>query len=397
MSKLNLAILDSDVRYMDNFAGYVTGHYRHRFNLSTFTSAEALIGYIRQKGARVDILLISVAEYGDWLTKLDPGLIILLSGAAQQDERLASRGIEGFGSVERYCGADKLVADILKIYANSEKQPVYTETVHGDGENKIITIISAEGGSGRTSIAIALSAHFSKLKLKTLYICLDFMGGGEFASDDEMDGGLSDIIYTLKTRPDRLGLKMEALGKSAPGAGFFYFSPPLYPMDVDEITSADIETLIAGLRGAAIYDRVVIDTHNGLSLRNKTLIELADSILLVSGNAGAGIKKLHMLKAQIDKSFGAQAGDIYKRFHIILNRVYFNNQAAPNGRPSGFAGGYDTETALDESAEGIAGAFLAKVTVLPFCADMCGDYDPGALAGISGGFGAAIAEVARRA
>ena len=445
MGKLNLAILDGDERYMENLADYITGYYRHRFNLSTFTGVETLLSRVREDGA--DIVLIAADKYGEWIAKLESGLVVLLSDGAPSGELPAddnitvapiggvapsgvtSSGVAPFGvarpaRVDRYSGADKLVADILKIYSSDDRLSADSDAISGGRENKIFTVFSAEGGSGRTSVAIALCAHFVRQKLRALYIGLDFMSAGDFAPAGEKDGGLSDIIYTIKTRPEKLGLKLEALGRTAPGHGFFYFNPPIYPMDIDEIQPADVEILIARLRGAGLYDRVVIDTHSGLSLRNKTLMELTDGIFIIARGNAAGQKKLYQYKDQIDKCFGEQAGDIYKRCHIILDAAQSPDSPENSGDPYDNTGwrenGSDlsvgagrlpssaTATAkatagktpataeLTAAAEDAANAFSAKVTIIPYCGAICDDYRPETLADHSNAFGAALAEAARR-
>ena len=507
MGKLNLAILDGDARYMENFAGYVAGHYRHRFNVFTFSNAALFIEFVQRKGARADILLIAAEECGGWLSKLEAGLVILLTGGSAavdgyNDAFVAGAGPEGAGHMSheclsRYCGADKLINSILRIYESGDRAPVDADTVNGGRENKIIAIFSAEGGSGKTSIAISLCSHFAKLNLRTLYLNLGFTGaeaavfqaGAAQAAAAQVvtahanprqtvatqaaatqavtapqavaaphtgaahtatkqavaaphtatkqtvaaphtgaDAGLSDIIYTMKARPERLGIKLEALGKSAPGYGFFYYAPPMYQMDIDEIQPSDIELLIARLRGVGIYDRTVVDTSNGLSLRNKALMELADQIFIV-GRGGASFNKLTLFKGQIDKAFAEQAADLYKRSHIILNAARVKSDVAysegaqsaesayigeaayappVNGAGADVGAGarntnlpaadaFESEAGLSLAVDGLVYAFSAKASVLPYCPDICNEYDPGLLAGISNGFGAAVAEIAHRA
>jgi MinD-like ATPase involved in chromosome partitioning or flagellar assembly len=377
MGKLNLFILDGDTRYMDNLSGYISGHYRHRFNLQTFTGRELFLESIQHKDARADILLITADENGGWLSRIESGVVIILTRGDGGNAREYADGGKNIFQVDRYGGADKLVIEILKIYDATGRYQADTGDINGGRESKIITVAAADGGAGKTTVAVALCSHYVKLKLKTLYISLDYLESGYFNTESGR-GGLSDVIYTIKTRPEKLGLKLEASGKQAPGYGFFYLEPPLYPMDIDEITPQDIETLIARLRGAGIYDRVVIDTHNGMSMRNKTLFELTDRILLLASGDPAGQRKLYMLKEQIDKCFDGQAADLYKRCHIVLNRVE------------------NPETSAAASAE-ITGVFSAGVSVAPFNETLKNGITPGILSGMFGGFGAAIAEIAHRA
>jgi len=368
MAKLNLAILDSDARYLDNLSDYIAGHYRHRFNLTAYTDAELFQEYARRKDSNADILLVAAEDCGDWRDKLETGLFILLTrGGAHAD---------GF-CVNRYNGADRLVSDILNIYADNGRLSTLSGEANGGRENRIITILSAEGGSGKTSFAIALSSHFSRLKLQTLYINLDYTGAGFLDAAAGNAGGLSDIVYAMRARPDKLGIKLEALGRPAPGYGFYFYVSPVYPMDIDEILPADIETLIARLRGAGIYDRIVVDTHSGLSLRNRTLAEHADGVFIVANAAASGIEKLFAFKEQLGKCFGGQADDIYKRCHIILNSLH------TGGLPAG-------------AADDVSTRFTVRASVIPHSTEIQGDYGPGALASPAGGFCSAVAEIAQR-
>ena len=415
MGKINLAILDSDERYMENLAGFLTSHYRHRFNLSTFTSAETLMKHLGK--ANADILLFASDLYGDWLAKAESRLVLMLAGGAGQgaaqgatqgagqcealrDEAQrspppgAARGYNDIVRVDRYGGADKLITGILSIYAKNDLLPADTDGIGGRRENRIVAVLSAEGGCGRTSVSVALCTHYARLKLKALYLCLDLLGAGDFGFESQKDGGLSDIAYTIKARPDRLGLRLEALGKIAPGHGFFYYSPPVYPMDIDEIQPSDVETLIAKFRGAGLYDRVVIDAQSGLSLRNRALIELSDSVLIIASASASGLKKLLLFKEQIERSCQGQAADLFKRCHILVNRAH-GAAPAQNGI-AGYNADSGSSAAPTVDADEIASIFSAKVSTLKYCGEINDSYNPEALADISGAFGVAMAEIARR-
>jgi MinD-like ATPase involved in chromosome partitioning or flagellar assembly len=306
-----------------------------------------------------------------------------LGGGADRGGNRGNRGIGAYNTVDRYSGADKIVADILKIYSLVDNASQDTEASSAGRDSKIVAILSFSGGCGRTSVAIALCSHFTRLGLRSLYLNIDFTGveGHTFAY--EHDGGLSDIIYSIRARPDKLAYKLEALGKLAPGHGFYFYAPPVYPLDIDEIQPADMETLFAGFRRSGLYDRIVVDTHAGLSLRNKTLAELAECTFIVTRSGLAGYKSAIALKEQIDKCYMENAHEIYKRCHIIVNCI------DPNY----------TDVSGDiafEHAKDIGIAFSARVATIPYCGEIKDDYNPLTLASLSNGFGAAFAELARK-
>jgi len=366
-----MVILDNDMRYMENLAAYVTSYYRHRFNLMTFSGSGELTEYIQQKEVKVDILLAASDESGVWQEKMESGLLIILANGAPGEMQ------DGLCRVNRYCGADRLIAEILTLYAGSGQPAEGAGGVREGRDNKIIVAASAEGGAGKTSVAIALCSHFSRVKLKSLYMDFEYLGAGNFIFGGEAEGGLSDIVYTLKARPERLGLKLEALARAAPGYGFYYYTPPYYPMDIDEIQPAEIEALVARFRGMGIYDRIIIDTHCGISVKNKSLMELADDIFIIARCDGPGVNKCMLFLEQIKQCFGGLASGVYKRCHVVLNRD---------------AGGAEA----DEAAAGISGAYAIRVSKIPYCDSVAGGYSPESLCGISSGFGAAVAEIAHR-
>jgi cellulose biosynthesis protein BcsQ len=363
---------------MENFAGYVTGNYRHRFNLQTFSQFDRFLAYIQRKDAKADILLVSSDACGDWVGKVESGLVIALTEGGALAES-GARAAESVPVVDRYRGADRLVSDILRIYSECDRVSPESGLVRGGREARVSLMFSPCGGAGRTTVALALCSHYARSKLHALYLNLDWAGVEPLAFEGARAGGLSDIIYSLKTRPEKLGLKLEALSQTERRGGFSFYAPPTYPMDVDELLPSELEQLIAKLRSVGIFDRIVIDTHSGLSVRNKTLLELVDNVMIVSRTGGAERRKLALLKAQLDRVFSDRAEDIYKRSHILLNGTEDS-------------GGEPFSEAVREMSE----LFRAKASFLPYCGEISGDYRADAVSSITNGFGSALLEIAHR-
>jgi hypothetical protein len=312
--------------------------------------------------------------------------------------------------------------------------------------NLITLVYSASGGVGRTTVALGLCAHFARMGQKVLYLNLDWAGieaapadtghgagfgttrgaaagagrglerGSERGSErgPEYGAGMTDIIFSIKSRPQKLGLRLEALRRTDSCGKFDYYAPPDYPTDIDELEPAELELLIGKFRSMRIYDRIVIDTHSGLSVRNRALIELSDSIVVVSESDRLSLKKLAAAKSQIDRCFMDFAPALYKRCQFVINKAGWGEIAARQRSYSGetaalaaqgrqcreggaeYQGGSCSPDAAPhrESAEEVSRLFGANAYVLPYCADIFGSYAPDALTDRTGGFGAAIAEVA---
>ncbi|MDR1059999.1 MAG: hypothetical protein LBL83_02035, partial [Clostridiales bacterium] len=269
-------------------------------------------------------------------------------------------------SVDRYKGADGIVADILKIYTARDGAIPDAELMQANRAGHAALVYSACGGAGRTTFAIGLCAHFAGMGQKTLYLNLDWTGVEPLAFDMASATGMTDVVFYLKTKPERLGSRLEALRQTNAGAAFDYFAPPDYPMDIDELAPAETELLVGKLRGSGMYDKIVIDTHCGLSMRNKALLDLADSVLILSEADALSLKKLSLAKQQLDRSFADLAPSIYKKCAIAINKcpragASGGAGARVDGAGSSYAGytGYAGHTGADTGADS-AGASCAS-------------------------------------
>ena len=372
MSRLNLVLADQNTRYMSNLATFILANYRHRFNVQTYTDPDSLYTSFADIQNKTDILLLSEDWYKEWVNRPDGFMMMILGGGTEDNGIGDGKAVV----LNRYSGADSLIGEILKIYAQREGIQDDAEAVRGKHENRVTVLFAPCGGAGRTTIAIGLSTLYARIKYQTLYLNFDWHGVEEFAFEPADPVGLSEIIFSLKSRPEKLGLKLEALKQTHREGQFFYYPPPQYPLDLDEVKVGELESLINKIRMLGVFDRVLIDAHSGLSEKNKMLLELADSIYMVAECSPVGVQKLLAEKKKIDKVFLEQAQYIYKRSTILLNKADESNQML-----------------IDTCVRQVEEAFRAKVGVLPYCGVVAEDYSAGGIANLKHGLGRAIADL----
>jgi hypothetical protein len=92
MGKLNLIIMDRDVRYMNNFAVYVMENYRHRFNVEVFTAFDAFVEYMQAHSSQSDIYLADSGLCANLEKMLNAGLLIELLGGSRQSAGASANG-----------------------------------------------------------------------------------------------------------------------------------------------------------------------------------------------------------------------------------------------------------------------------------------------------------------
>ncbi|MDR1439814.1 MAG: hypothetical protein LBJ10_07350, partial [Clostridiales bacterium] len=355
MGRLNLVIMDKNTRYMDSLAGYIMENYGHKFSLQLFSDFGAFMAYMQEHASPASIYLVDGELCGEWAQAQGAKLIIALEGGPRRAAAGANSGQPGNArfSVDRFKGADGIISDILRIYTEHDGAAMDAELAHGRRCGRTVLVYSPCGGAGRTSFAIALSAHFAGMRQKALYLNLDWACAEPAAAGAAGPQGMTDIIFYLKAKPEKLGMRLEALRRTDSGGNFDFFAPPDYPMDIDELSPADAELLIGKLQSSGMYDRIAIDTHSGLSARNKALMELADDVLILSESDALSLNKLSMAKEQIDRCFMDYAPSIYKKCAIAINKC----------------AGAGLGPLLGRAGE-ISDLFGAKVHIVPLCADM---------------------------
>ena len=409
MGRINLALIDNNIRYLENLSGFIMEKYNHRFKLHTFSDIDTFIRYFDGEKPSPEIAVVSNVLYSARLKSLDIGMILVIrdghgvsygeqhSGnfdcSLDSGSRLSSScvGVNGcgggnsFGGVnydgamvlERYVDADSFVGSILKSYA--DKEGFQDESVSkGIYETKIILVMSPSGGTGRTSVSLGLCPLFSRMVPSVLYLNLDRASFDNPKSDStNSSGGMSDIIFATKSRREKLPLLLEAFKREYAGGRYSYYPPPVFPMDIDELNAGEIEFLIESIRSLGLFSRVVIDTQSGLSNINKTLLELSDDIFIVVDCSPFGIKKLISLRGHMDRALMDQAKHIYKRICVLLNKANADWHSS------------DLESQINEQA------FRSKVALLPYCEEISDIFSADLLSDVRNDFGRALAEAVK--
>ncbi|MCL2163444.1 MAG: hypothetical protein FWH55_03410 [Oscillospiraceae bacterium] len=381
MGRLNLTILDNDVRYMENLSSFILENYNHRFNLNSFSDTDAFIKHLEGTAPAPDIVAVSRDNYSSKLKGLDIGMILVIC------DGFAGDGYDGLGALERYTDADTFIGGILKHYANKADSQQSEFISKGLYDTKIILVASPSGGSGKTSVSIGLCSLFSRMTPSVLYFSLDRTRIDNIVENNPQlsglnpssrSGGMSDIILAIKSRREKLPLLLEALKTDFGGYNFSCYNPPIFPMDLDEMNPSEIELLIESIRNLGTFSRVVIDTHSGFSVINKVIMELSDSIFFVMNDNPSEVKKLYTLKEQMDRVYSERAQFIYKRICVLLNEV----------TPCKF-GKFSNEQKSLISEQ----SFGSRIISLPYCEKISGAYSVDLLSDVRYGFASALAEV----
>ncbi|MDO5407857.1 MAG: AAA family ATPase [Eubacteriales bacterium] len=303
--KKKLILADSDEMYLTNLSNFFMEK-APQFELNLFTRADKLYEYLKT-GAKADILAVSEDMAGAELLELADGMAAIVLSATMNP-------VEGYGLVRKYQKTQALLNEILLLYAESSNS---VEAIRGQSNTRIAAFYSPAGGTGKTTLALALATAAAWEGKKVFYLNLE-----EIDSVSEVlgttPGTLSDIFLALKTKGMNVGLKLAGCTGTEQQAGFSYLSGTESISEFDEIGAEDMRKLVTALRGLSEYDLAVVDLASGFSAKTQAVLEEMDVIFVpMLPEEGAVSKMKRLVKEQ---EIHEQYAPILSKMRMVMNR-----------------------------------------------------------------------------
>jgi cellulose biosynthesis protein BcsQ len=276
MKKLRLVIAESDSAYLEAISSYLlTSEHVSKFECKFFSGKRRMEQFI-QEHHRFDILLTSSDMIPDNFTESSKSTLILL------DDDTVSNRESTLPSVFKYQPLDQLISAVITIFydIHGKKDRI------GDSSQcaKIISVYSASGGSGKTTLAVNLSKQLSKQSQRVFYLNFEWLHSTPIFFPSFESHQASQALYYLKSNPNQLISKIESLKQYDPNAKVSYFDFPLKPEEMADLNSSEADALITALVETGNYDFIVIDLDSSLEARITTSIEKSDEMIWVLTN-----------------------------------------------------------------------------------------------------------------
>ncbi len=198
------------------------------------------------------------------------------------------------------------------LTAASRMKTARPVTESASRENKVVTVLSAKGGSGKTVVATNLA------------LGLNAQSPGEVVLVD-LDIQFGDCGSTIGIEPEQT-LADAALNASVLDAttlkvflsphpsGLFLLGPPQSLVDAAEITTQQIKAILDLLVG--IFDYVVIDTSSGIDDHAITAMEFSTDLLLVTSSEVPSVRAMRRQVETLDT-----IGMTRQARHFVINRA----------------------------------------------------------------------------
>lgn len=182
---------------------------------------------------------------------------------------------------------------------------------HGGGEGKVVTIFSAKGGVGKTTLATNLAAYLASTGAATLLIDLDLMFGDVAISLQIVPAHDIGDLISMRGHLDLQGITSVVTTHDV--SGLSVIAAPSDPGVADRVPAAVVEELIRVARGSYAY--VIVDTPPNLTEHVLTACDLSDLTMLVATLDIPAVKNLRVAMNTLDTLGASREGRI-----IVLNR-----------------------------------------------------------------------------
>lgn len=253
LKKIQIALYDKS-GYMDHLADYFCHRGHNMLETRLFTNWE-MLKETAEKG-KIDVLLVGeeVADRIRCLKKKIPQIMVLSEGNQVRE------GSEYY-VIFKYQSAQSIVKEVLAQIAEDDSICMAQKLVMKRAV-ELIGVYAPYGGAGVTeyaySIAIELAKHY-----KTLYVNMELFQGLDFlrkekkAGKEEFQRGMSEVVFYLKQRKEKLALKLETAIVALDGIDHILAVEDY--RDLYALSCEDIRRFLKVLLQQTDYERVVFD------------------------------------------------------------------------------------------------------------------------------------------
>lgn len=307
--KIRVALLDSDINYLERIAMVFTNKYMDKLEIYSFSDKDIAVRSLETK--KIDVFIANQK-----FDIKDDEIPEKCSFAYLTSEN-GIEEIRGVASICKFQKVDLIYKQILNLYSNSASNIVLRKK---NIKSNIIFFTSFSGGTGTTSIAVATSKCLARKGEKVIYVNLEKNGDPDIFFNGEGQFTLGDVIYALKSKKQNLTIKIESsLKKSVEGVE--YLAAPKIALDFLELQISEIKTLLNEILTSFDYDYIIVDCRSEYDELSKMVWNMADKVIVVSDGSEISNSKtermshsIEVLENDEDSYSFAKAGILYNKF-----------------------------------------------------------------------------------
>lgn len=286
--KIKMAVADSNNSYVERLHSILEK--KDNLVISVFTSTDALKKSLCSQ--KYDILLLS-EDIDDG--SLNYNMVSALIYLTDNEYGTIDSSYPKYDTIYKYQNIIAIYNNAMEIYSE-----IATNSLGNNNKSsaKVIAVYSPAGGTGTTTVSLAIASGLANRGSRTLYLNLEDISSYGVFLKQSGEKNFGDIVSKIGNNIN-WNLKINSIANHADN-GIMYFNELSNILDVYEITPEDIKELLNGICSSDICDYIVIDMSSSLDYRSRAVFDVSDSITAVVSNSETACCKFKKFLDQYD-------------------------------------------------------------------------------------------------
>lgn len=293
---MKVLIYNKDLYFLKAFSDFLPQKFPD-VSLDTFSVREKAINCM-ESGEEFEIII----GPEDFLKCAPKNALHIISGS----RTFIPEETDGSIYLNIYQRKDAIASDLKRIIAH--KSGAAMSMFWGDSDTKIISVLSPQGGSGKTTAAYLLAAAAVKCGLKPVFVSLEPFATLDKLCSDYKKTGFGDIAFRLEDERDLRPVILEKIYKNEHEINMLPVPDNLE--DLLSISKDEFSHLMDALAQLPDVDIVVLDVGFPPSEAVVEILKKSHVIVLTANDSGMGAKKLESLRKDPFISLGSMGAEV---------------------------------------------------------------------------------------
>ncbi len=283
---IKIAIIDNDINYLERLSGVLQQY--DELIVAVFTKIESFQQTMEFEDFQIIVFNPDISAQ----QLIFPSKVMPICLCTQES---VNRSLyQNIPAVQKYQRISNIYKQIIKNYAEHVKDSEMD--YFKAASTRVIVVHSPVGGSGKTTISLAIAGKIQKMGKRVLFLSMEQCNSSAICCDIKEDG-ITCLVETLNTNSS-FELKLKGILKQNM-AGIYYVECFSRLVDYDDVKGEEIEKIIHKIKMCDVCDYIVIDTGSTLDDVNKAVLNSADRIVIIQRSGELADAKLALFDKQM--------------------------------------------------------------------------------------------------
>jgi len=288
MSKLIVVLADTDEKYLMPLELKLIEEFGDKASIQVISDKEYFKSYFKTL-QKVDILIINEGIYNHNLLKHDISNLFILTES--NDDSITEE--LDINKIYKYTSVKEIFKEIMSKTSTKSLRPINQKE-----NTKVLMVYSPSGGTGKTTVAIGISAAITKCNKRVLYLNTETLQNYNFMLKNNKFCPYGFEKHMIQRNENIIDYLPGAVGIDL----FEYLLPFKRSTSSLNISMEHYKYLIEAVKASGQYDYIVVDSSSDFTSEKTMMMSYCDKVMIITGQDPVSVFKLDSLLNNIDCS-----------------------------------------------------------------------------------------------